>query len=248
MAADNLGCGGDTITAIFGSFQKDLELEQEKREDIRVVVKELDQTVRQMITTLQSIHKPGGLSKVTELVEQTRAILKQTIPDLYSKLAETVSKAEFYRYHDHWKFCTQKLTFVVTFIEFLSTGKLLLWHEAADSLSLTTDRSSDKLYYDLEDYLHGLVSLSNELSRLAVNSVTAADYAKPLQIAAFMNDLDSGFRLLNLKNDSLRKRFDSMKYDMRKVEEVVYDISIRGLTAAPQESESSKAKDESSSV
>lgn len=32
MAADNLRCGGDTITAIFGSFQKDLEIEQEKRE------------------------------------------------------------------------------------------------------------------------------------------------------------------------------------------------------------------------
>ena len=57
-------------------------------------------------------------------------------------------------------------------------------------------------------------------SRLAVNSVTAADYERPLQIASFMSDLESGFRLLNLKNDSLRKRFDSIKYDMKKVEEV----------------------------
>jgi hypothetical protein len=34
---------------------------------------------------------------------------------------------------------------------------------------------------------------------------------------------------LNLKNDGLRKKFDSLKYDMKKVEEVVYDLSIRGL-------------------
>ena len=35
--------------------------------------------------------------------------------------------------------------------------------------------------------------------------------------------------MLNLKNDNLRKRFDSIKYDLKKVEEVVYDLSIRGL-------------------
>ncbi len=39
----------------------------------------------------------------------------------------------------------------------------------------------------------------------------------------------SGFRLLNLKNDGLRKKFDSLKYDLKKVEEVVYDLSIRNL-------------------
>ena len=37
------------------------------------------------------------------------------------------------------------------------------------------------------------------------------------------------FRLLNLKNDHLRKRFDALKYDVKKIEEVVYDLSIRGL-------------------
>ena len=37
------------------------------------------------------------------------------------------------------------------------------------------------------------------------------------------------YRLLNLKNDTLRKKFDGIKYDLKKVEEVVYDLSIRGL-------------------
>ncbi len=53
-----------------------------------------------------------------------------------------------------------------------------------------------------------------------------------------MGELDSGFRLLNLKNDNLRKRFDGLKYDIKKVEEVVYDITIRGL----KPSESPKAE------
>lgn len=42
-------------------------------------------------------------------------------------------------------------------------------------------------------------------------------------------ELSLGFRLLNLKNDNLRKKFDALKYDVKKVEGVVYDITIRGL-------------------
>ena len=57
-----------------------------------------------------------------------------------------------------------------------------------------------------------------------------------MRISAFLQEVLEGFRLLNLKNDSLRKKFDSIKYDMKKVEEVVYDLSIRGLVK-PQASE-----------
>lgn len=73
-----------------------------------------------------------------------------------------------------------------------------------------------------------------------MNSVTNGDYHRPMEIAQFVNQLNAGFRLLNLKNDSLRKRFDALKYDVKKIEEVVYDLSIRGLkpnaeTPAPTE-------------
>lgn len=50
-----------------------------------------------------------------------------------------------------------------------------------------------------------------------------------MRISKFVAELDAGFRLLNLKNDTLRKRFDGLKYDLKKVEEVVYDLTIRGL-------------------
>jgi hypothetical protein len=54
---------------------------------------------------------------------------------------------------------------------------------------------------------------------------------------------------LNLKNDGLRKKFDSLKYDMKKVEEVVYDLSIRGLLktdnkSPQQQQQSGDAKQE----
>ena len=75
-----------------------------------------------------------------------------------------------------------------------------------------------------------LMNFFIQQSRLAVNSVTFGNYKRPASIATFLSELDSAFRLLNLKNDSLRKKFDGLKYDLKKVEEVVYDLSIRGLS------------------
>lgn len=82
---------------------------------------------------------------------------------------------------------------------------------------------------DIEDYLIGVLQLASELSRFATNSVTLGDFERPMQISRFVADLSAGFRLLNLKNDGLRKRFDGLKYDIKKIEEIVYDMSIRGL-------------------
>ncbi|XDA72340.1 hypothetical protein R6Z07F_002620 [Ovis aries] len=47
------------------------------------------------------------------------------------------------------------------------------------------------------------------------------------------NELDSGFCLLSLENDSLRKRYEGLKYDVKKVKEVVCHLSIRGCNREP---------------
>lgn len=98
----------------------------------------------------------------------------------------------------------------------------------AELLGLKT-AATQGFHLDLEDYLMGLLNLASELSRFAVNAVTQRDFERPLKIAAFIGELNSGFRLLNLKNNDLRKRFDALKYDVKKIEEIVYDVGIRGL-------------------
>lgn len=37
------------------------------------------------------------------------------------------------------------------------------------------------------------------------------------------------FAQLNLRNDALRRKFDGIKYDLQKIEEVLYDMTVRGL-------------------
>lgn len=51
-------------------------------------------------------------------------------------------------------------------------------------------------------------------ARLAVNSVTLGDYGRPTVIGNFIKELFNGFQLLNLKNDTLRKRSDAIKYSV----------------------------------
>jgi hypothetical protein len=66
-------------------------------------------------------------------------------------------------------------------------------------------------------------------TRLARNAVTLGDYERPLLINQFVKDLHAGFQILNLKNDSLRRRSDGLKYRVKDVEDVVYDLSLRNL-------------------
>ncbi len=62
-----------------------------------------------------------------------------------------------------------------------------------------------------------------------MNSVVLGDLARPGSINRFVSDVHNGFRLLTFKNDALRKRFDGVKYDVKRIEGVVYDLSVRGL-------------------
>ncbi|EQL03464.1 Translin [Ophiocordyceps sinensis CO18] len=97
----------------------------------------------------------------------------------------------------------------------------------------TNLKDRDAFHLTIEEYLLALIDLTQDLSRLATNAVTHGDFDLPMVISAFVKDLFAGFQLLNLKNDILRKRADAVKYDVKRVEDVVYDLSLRGLVARP---------------
>jgi predicted translin family RNA/ssDNA-binding protein len=96
-------------------------------------------------------------------------------------------------------------------------------------------KDQDAFHISIEEYLQSLITLIEELARLAINSVTLGDYQRPLQISQFVKDLHAGFQILNLKNDSLRRRSDSIKYNVKKIEDIVYDLSLRNLVPKPGE-------------
>ena len=220
----------ERISEIFNSFQDYLNNEEELREEIRAVVKDLEKSARDILMILQNIHNENNMEE-NIIVSQYCAAARELFKDVrkkYSELAVVVPKEQYYRFHDQWRFVTQKLCFLASLIIYLEIKVLVTKETVAEMLGVKNNRQ-DGFHLDLEDYLMGLLQLSAELSRFAINSVTNGDYNRPIEIARFVSELNAGFRLLHLKNDSLRKRFDGLKYAVKKVEEVVYDLSIRGL-------------------
>ncbi|VDI09290.1 Hypothetical predicted protein [Mytilus galloprovincialis] len=103
-----------------------------------------------------------------------------TIAEDMNKLAAIIPPNQYYRFHDHWKTVMQKLSFLTAFIKYLEKEELNTREEVAKMVGVYTNRE-EGFHMDLDDYLHGLLQLASELSRLAVNSVTAGDYGRPLQ-------------------------------------------------------------------
>nr|XP_002189954.3 translin [Taeniopygia guttata] len=217
-----------SVSEMFAGLQAALGQDQDIREEIRKVVQALEQTAREMLTLLQGVHQGPGFQHIPKKCQKAREHFG-TVRTQMESLKTKFPADQYYRFHEHWRFVLQRLVFLAAFVVYLESETLVTREAVAEILGIEADRERG-FHLDIEDYLSGVLTLASELARLAVNSVTAGDYSRPLRISTFINELDSGFRLLNLKNDSLRKRYDGLKYDVKKIEEVVYDLSIRGLS------------------
>lgn len=220
----------DKMKEMFDIFAKDFEEEHTLREEIRAFSRELENCQREMLAILQRTHSQPS-EKNAEDLAAVRAIIDGKVKTLYKEIAFKISPNIFYKYHDHFRYSTQRISFVIAFAQFLENGTLVDRNETAERLDLNVDASKG-FHLDIEDYLMGLLLLASELSRYSVNSVVSGDYSRSFQIADFIRDIDTKFRLLNLKNDLLRKKYDALKYDVQKCENVIYDLKIRGLKPA----------------
>ncbi|GFP90789.1 translin [Phtheirospermum japonicum] len=212
-----------TLERQFEDFRHQLDDSGSLRERIRSVALEIESVTRIMQSSLLLIHQSRPIPEVLEKAKGQIIVLKE----LYSKLAEIIREfpGQYYRFHGDWRSETQTVVSLLAFIHWLETESLLLHSEAEEKLGL----NPSEFGLDIEEYLIGICFMSNDLPRYVVNQVTAGDYDCPRKVLKFLTDLHAAFRMLNLRNDFLRKKFDGMKYDLRKVEEVYYDVKIRGL-------------------
>ncbi|MBI2650808.1 hypothetical protein HYX04_05880 [Candidatus Woesearchaeota archaeon] len=79
-----------------------------------------------------------------------------------------------------------------------------------------------------EDYLSGLCDLTGELVRKAIYDVIHKKFDEASKIKELVHDIYGEFLKLHLRNGELRKKADSIKWNLKKLEEVMYDISMKG--------------------
>lgn len=78
-----------------------------------------------------------------------------------------------------------------------------------------------------QDYLLGLSDLSGELVRRAITAVSKGDAPQAELIKQFLSELHWQFLQFDLRSNDLRKKADSLKYNMLKLENVLADYHIR---------------------
>ena len=78
-----------------------------------------------------------------------------------------------------------------------------------------------------EDYLSGMCDLTGELVRKAIYDVIHKKFDEAEKIKELVHDIYGEFLKLHLRNGELRKKSDSIKWNLKKLEEVMYDVSMR---------------------
>ena len=119
--------------------------------------------------------------------------------------------------HEHYDVNFNKVAFqeyveAITYYEFYKKKKI-------------PDRKS--LNVSTEDYLLGLCDLTGELVRKAVNSAINKNYKEVFEIKELVSDIYEEFLKFNLRNGELRNKMDSIKWNLRKLEDLVLDIKVK---------------------
>ncbi|CAF9912530.1 hypothetical protein IMSHALPRED_000338 [Imshaugia aleurites] len=237
MASSDSTPKGMITPAIFEHLQTKLDEDAQVREEIRNIVQAMERQDRTTMSILSRAHSIPQADLAGTLSEASESMNKQV--EVIGKLKEVASKHPYYRYNSMWSREMQNASFAVVLWAWLHShmsdhngqkGELFTIEEVGKILQVPVSlKTQDVFHMTIEEYLLSLISLIEELARLAVNSVTLGDYHRPLEISRFVKDLHAGFQVLNLKNDSLRRRSDSIKYNVKKIEDVVYDLSLRNL-------------------
>ncbi|KAK6371791.1 Translin-1 [Exophiala oligosperma] len=215
--------------AIFTSLQAKIDQESSIRDELKAFVDTLTKQGRLTQSILSRIHNtPTSELERSVLTPAYGALAQQasTVKDL----AQSASKYPFYKWNSLWRNDVQSVIGSIQIADWLRSGQLVTVEQVGQRLGVPVNlKDEDQFHITIEDYLLALTTTIEELARLAPNAVTLGDYARPLQISKFIKDVHAGFQLLNLKNDILRRRTDGIKYSVKKVEDVVYDLSLRGL-------------------
>ncbi|MBI2134377.1 hypothetical protein HYU09_00155 [Candidatus Woesearchaeota archaeon] len=84
------------------------------------------------------------------------------------------------------------------------------------------------LKVDSESYLLGLCDLSGELVRKAVNEVVKNNFDIAFGIKGLVEEIYDEFLKFNLRNNELRKKSDQIKYNLIKLQDVIYELKMKG--------------------
>ena len=85
-----------------------------------------------------------------------------------------------------------------------------------------------ELDVDSESYLLGVCDLSGELVRKAVDDIINEKFDSAVKVKEMVALIYGEFLQFNLRNSDLRKKSDQIKWSLQKLEDLIYDVKMKG--------------------
>ncbi|MDD9953752.1 MAG: hypothetical protein OXR66_05440 [Candidatus Woesearchaeota archaeon] len=166
------------------------------------VIKTARDIVKNSKHAIYSLHR-NEVKKAKEQLKEAEKITKE--------LAPVIKKHPSLR-HGMFSSGMEEYAEARAFLQFLENGTLVSCKE----LGVTVD-----------EYLLGLCDVTGELMRFAVHKGTERD-TKAVQAARDLVDMIFGELMqFDFRNSELRRKYDSVKYNLQKIEKVLYDLALQ---------------------
>lgn len=170
--------------------------------DLKKFDEERENTIRQSRDIIQlskqiiyAIQR-DDLSSAEKLVAEIKAKTKKLPLKFYDTEMDAVAMQEFVE--------------AIAFYEFVKNNKI---------------PSRKELGIETDDYLMGLCDLTGELVRKAVKDVINKRYDEANKIKNLVDEIYGEFLKFDLRNGNLRKKADQIKWNLKKLEEMEYDVA-----------------------
>ncbi|MBD3164765.1 hypothetical protein GF323_06205 [Candidatus Woesearchaeota archaeon] len=182
-------------------IRKDMEKADRARED---VIRQARKIIKMSKTAIGAVHRDE-----IEKGENVLLKMKSDLVDLKRK-AERSPKLQ---YEGIFKVAIQEYVEALSLIEFVKNGKIISYNED---------------YVDHENYIMGLCDLSGELVRKAINSSIKENYQIAVRIRKTLEDLYIELSKFEFRNGELRRKYDGIKYDIKKLDDLVFQLKMKG--------------------
>jgi predicted translin family RNA/ssDNA-binding protein len=128
-----------------------------------------------------------------------------------NEIIKSTSESEL-EYSGSRRIALQEYVEAIAYLEYVKNGRLL---------------SHKELGVDDESYLLGLCDLSGELVRNAINGAIEGDVKNALAVKEFVSELYWELSQFDFKNGEIRRKYDGIKYDLKKLEDLVLQLKLR---------------------
>lgn len=182
----------------FKKIKEELEKADALREEI---IGQSRKALKASKQAIYCIHRKE-ISKAEQLLKEAVKIIKQIR-----------SKANVNTSPNLFSDALQEYAEARCYFEFVSQGRI---------------STSNELEMDIENYLMGICDLTGELERRAVHSVISNDFEHVKVIHSLVEAIYQEFLQFDLRNSELRKKSDSIKWNLKRIEDILYDLKLKG--------------------